>query len=185
MNTPLSNINFPDRKSLKKKLEEKPTAPDYFNSIREKAKELDLDSIDFSKESTFRPRTKIVEKQEEMVWIRIFTEQEFPISQGDTIIIEDLLYDDTMEVKFMFWGKMTPPRKESDELVEWVPQDDKNCLVIGVDIKRVNYKSEDIPYLRTLFSLSIWWRPTIVKKSDLIFRHKKTKKIIEYKSIDL
>lgn len=171
--------DFPERKSIKNK------EINYIDNIREKINELDLDKIDFSKESTFRPRTKIIEKQKELVWIRIFTENEFPITQGDTIVIKDLLYDETMEVKFMFWGKKIPPKPDTDQIVEWTPQDDKNCLVLGVDIQRVNYKSLDIPYLRTLFSLSIWYRPTIIKKSDLIFQHKKTKKNIDYISIDL
>jgi hypothetical protein len=185
MNTPFSNITFPSRKSI---LENNKTpeldSSGYIQKIVEDAQKIDLDKIDFSNEGNFKPRSKIVEKQKEYFWIRIYLEHEANLKQEDKIIIKDLLYDEELEVEFMFWGKKYKKGSDGRELTEFDPEDDKKCAVLMVDSIRVNTASDDIPYIRTLFPLSRWFRPNYIKREDLQFIPKKTGIPLEYYSVD-
>ncbi|NBP56486.1 hypothetical protein EBU71_08135 [bacterium] len=185
MNTPLDDIIFPSRKSLVNAAKA-PTGENlgYMEKLVEDAKKIDLDRIDFSNEGNFKPRHKVVEKQKEYFWVRVYLGTEFEMNQEDTVVMKDLLYDEELSTKFMFWGKKYQKNLQGENITQYDSEEDKRCAILMIDSQRVNLKSDDIPYIRTLFPLSRWFRPNYIKMNDLEFLHKRSGEKLDHYRID-
>jgi hypothetical protein len=68
--------------------------------------------------------------------------------------------------------------------IKYDSEEDKRCAILMIDSQRVNLKSDDIPYLRTLFPLSRWFRPNYIKMNDLEFLHKRSGEKLDHYRID-
>jgi hypothetical protein len=54
-----------------------------------------------------------------------------------------------------------------ENVINYNPEEDKRILCLMVDSERVDSNSNDIPFIRTLFRVSRWYSPQILKLSEL------------------
>jgi hypothetical protein len=175
------STEFPDRKRLVEEFKNK--SNNYIDQIVEQVKDIDLNKIDYS-DTNFKPRSEITEKQKEFFWIRLFlNDEDTSLTQGDDITIKDLVYDEELEVKYMFYGKKNL-HKDADNIINYDPEEDKKCLVLMIDTDKVNQNSEHIPYIRSLFTNSRYFSHQIIRIEDLEFVVKKTGEKLKYYSVD-
>lgn len=177
----LFSADFPDRKKIVEEFKTK--SQNYLDQIVEQVKEIDVDKVDYSN-ADFKPRSEITEKQKEFFWIRLFlNEEDSTLKQGDEIIIKDLIYGEELEVKYMFYGKKNL-HKDADNIINYDPEEDKKCLVLMIDTDSVNYNSDHIPFIRSLFTNSRYFTYHIIRIEDLDFVVKKTGEKLKYYSVD-
>lgn len=167
---------FPDRKSLASKIKEK-----WSELVSHQLMGVDLDKIDFSTED-FKPRTEIKEKQKIYYWIRVYLREEMDIEENTDIKITYVDSGETLECKFVCYGKKGA-EMDNDGIMRFNPDDNKKCLCFMVDSDRINTNSDDIPYIRTLFTISKYYTPQIFSVDMLNITYGEGKKI-EYYSID-
>jgi hypothetical protein len=154
----LSDINFPDRKDLGR--------PSYRDKIIESAKSIDLDKVDYSNVDDFNPQSKIVEKQRVYFWIRIYLNDEVDIDPNTDVTITYKPEGESLVSKFICYAKKGLDKDVEQNVVNYNPEDDKRILCLMVDSERINKFSDDIPFLRSLFRISMWYQPEIIRLSD-------------------
>jgi hypothetical protein len=164
-------LEWPDRKSLLKNRD--------FSS--EELSNLDLDKIDFSNED-FKPRIEIKEKQKIYYWIRVYLREEIDIKENTDIKITYLESGEVLECKFICYGKKGAER-DSDGVIRFNSEENKKCLCFMIDSDRININSDDIPFIRTLFTISKYYNPQIFSVDMLKITYDGSKEI-EYHSID-
>lgn len=175
------STEFPDRKKLVEEFKSK--SNNYLDQIVEQVKEIDINKVDYSNVD-FKPRSEVTEKQKEYFWIRLFlNEEENILKQGDDIIIKDLVYGEELEVKFMFYGKKNL-HKDADNIINYDPEEDKKCLILMVETDKVNYNSDHIPFIRSLFTNSRYFTYHVIRIDDLDFIVKKSNEKLIYYSVD-
>ena len=167
---------WPDRKSLSAKIKS-----DLTEKITKELSDIDLDKIDFSNED-FKPRTDIKEKQKIYYWIRVYLREEMEIKENTDINITYLDSGETLECKFICYGKKGA-EKDSDGVMRFNPDENKKILCFMVDSDRINVNSDDIPYIRTLFTISKYYTPQIFSVNMLKITYDGGKEI-DYYSID-
>ena len=141
----------------------------YQESLIDEIKSVDVDKIDFLN-SDFKPRLKITEKQKVFFWIRVFLKDEDSASNpDDTVTIKYVGSGESLETKFICYGKKGLDRDNKDEITNYNTEDDKKVLCLMVDSDRVNYNNDDIPYIRTLFKTGRFYEYQLSKRDDLIF----------------
>ncbi len=150
---------FPDRKELVKRRS-------YRDSIIESAKSIDLEKIDYSNVD-FNPQNKIVEQQKVYFWIRIYLKEEIDIQPNTDVTITYLSSEESLVAKFICYAKKGHEKDLEQNVVNYNTEDDKRILCLMVDSDRIDRNSDDIPFLRTLFRISRWYQPQILRLSEL------------------
>ena len=54
-----------------------------------------------------------------------------------------------------------------------------------VDEERINYNSDDIPFIRKLFRIGRWYEYEIVRRTELILTNDRTEVKLDYYDIEL
>ena len=156
---------FPDRKELSSKLH----TSTYYNNIVEQAKNIDIDTIDFSN-ANFRPRSEIVEKQKTYFWIRVYLKEEIDLSPDQDVTIEHVFLGEKLTTRFVCFAKKGLDRDAEDQVVNYNAEDDKRILCLMIDSDKINIDCDDIPFIKTLFKVGKWWQPQVMRRDELIFK---------------
>lgn len=164
---------FPDRKEISKQT--------YINQIVEQAKEIDVDKIDFNG-GNFKPRSEIVEKQKVFFWIRVYLNQEISIEPNTDVKLTYLESGESLITKFITYAKKGTERNLNEMVINYNPEDDTKVLCLMIDSDRIDNNSNDIPFIRSLFRISRWYSPQILRLSDLQISVNDTP--LEYYDID-
>jgi len=170
----VSNM-FPDRKDLIGK-------KSYIDTLIEQAKSIDLDKTDWSN-IDFKPRTEIVEKQKVYFWIRVYTNEESSLTPDQDITLEYRLSGESLVTRFVCFAKKGLDKDLDEQVVNYNSEDDKKILCLMIDSDRINKDSEDIPFIRTLFKIGIYYEPQLLRKDDLTIKDSQGN-CIEYFDID-
>lgn len=150
---------FPDRKDLSNKRS-------YRDSIIEQAKSINVDNIDYSS-ADFNPQSKVIEKQRIYFWIRIYLKDDLDIEPNTDVTITYKPTNEYLVTKFICYAKKGLEKDADQNVVNYNPEDDKRILCLMVDSDRINKESDDIPFIRTLFRISRWYEPQILRLSEL------------------
>lgn len=148
----------------------------YQDSLIEQARSLDLDKVDFSSED-FVPRSQIREKQKVYFWIRVYLKEEIDL---DPMTELTLTYNPSVEqvnCKFVCYAKKGTEKNQNEDVINYNPEDDKKVLCLMVDAERIDVYSDDIPFLRTLFRISRWYQPSIIRIMELTLQKSNGEKI--------
>jgi len=126
---------------------------------------------------------KIVEEQKVYFWIRLYLKEESDVEIGDDIFMTYTPSGEKLETKFICYGKTDMGKNHDDEIINYNPDDDKKVLCLMVDQEKIN-KGTDIPFVRTLFKISIHYQYQLVKRDELIFVNSRTGKTLDYFDCD-
>jgi hypothetical protein len=155
----------------------------YLELIAEKLSSIDTDNAE---KWTYdeNPSVKILDEQKIYFWIRLYlSEEDLNIKIGDDISIEWTLSGESLDTKFIAYGKSGLERDHRDQVTNYNPEDDKKILCLMIDEKMVNF-NEDIPFIRTLFKTGHHYEYQLVKRDELIFINKKNGHILDYYDCD-
>jgi hypothetical protein len=155
------SVYFPERKSIVK-------TPTHHENIVEQVKKIDVEKVNFDGED-FQPHMKVIQKQKVYIWIRLYIKEEIELEAQTKI---NMIYNDgqeTLETTFICFGKKGLERDVDGQIVNFNPEDDKRVLCLMIDSDRLNINNEDIPYMKTLFTLSKFFKPQYIKKYEFKF----------------
>lgn len=168
----MSQTSFPDRKEIITS----------HSSIIEEIKSLDVQNVNFS-DTDFKPRTKIVEEQKVYFWIRVYLKHETQINPDTKVLIKYLPSGEQLETKFICYAKKGADKNLDENVINYNPEDDRRILCLMIDSEKINKNSEDIPFIRTMFRISKWYSPQILRHSELEVIDS-TGKTLDYFDID-
>lgn len=149
---------FPDRKELAKRRS-------YRDNIIEQAKSIDVEKVDY-KNVDFGPQNKVIEEQKVYFWIRIYLKEEVDVQPNTDITITYQPSEESLVAKFICYAKKGHEKDKQHLVVNYNTEDDKRILCLMVDADRINKKSEDIPFIRSLFKISRYYQPQILRLSE-------------------
>jgi hypothetical protein len=153
-----------------------------YDNLVEQIKTIDTEVVkDWDKNTD--PAMKVVEEQKVYVWIRLFLKEESDVEIGDDIFMTYVQSGEKLETKFICYGKTDMSKDYNDEIINYNPEDDKKILCLMVDQEKIN-KSNDIPFIRTLFKTGIHYEYQLVKRSDLLFINSRTGVSLDYFDCD-
>jgi len=149
-----------------------------YDNLVEQIKTIDTEVVkDWDKNTD--PAMKVLEEQKVYVWIRLFLKEESDVEIGDDIFMTYTPSGEKLETKFICYGKTDMGKNHDDEIINYNPDDDKKVLCLMVDQEKIN-KGTDIPFVRTLFKISIHYQYQLVKRDELIFVNSRTGKTLDY-----
>jgi hypothetical protein len=155
-----------------------------YDNLVEQIKTIDTEVVkDWNKNAD--PAMKVVEEQKVYIWIRLYLKKESNVEVGDDILMTYSQSGEQLETKFICYGK-TDINKDHDDLekiINFNPEDDKKVLCLMVDQDKIN-KSNDIPFIRTLFKTSIHYQYQLVKRDELLFINSRTGETLDYFDCD-
>jgi hypothetical protein len=154
---------FPDRKDLKKKIQEN---KDLYNDIVDQAKKIDLDTVDYANED-FIPRSEIKQKQKVYFWLRVYLKEEIQIEPNTDISIVWKETNEKLETKFICYAKKGLDKDLDEQVTNYNPEDDKKVLCLMVDEDRININNDDIPFIKTLFRIGRFYQPQVWRKEQM------------------
>lgn len=152
----IDNNNFPNRKSLKK-------------SLLGQIQSLNSEDYDYKKvsDADYLPTSKVVEKQKSYFYIRIYlNEENTNIKQNDDVIIHYMPYEEKLSTKFIAYGKLGNDKDSGEDLSNYVAEDNKKVLCLMIDTDKINYDSEDIKFIRTLFRQSRYFQYQMFRSDE-------------------
>ena len=126
---------------------------------------------------------KVIEEQKIYIWIRLFLKEESNVEIGDNIFMTYTPSGEKLETKFICYGKTDMGKDHDDEIINYNPDDDKKVLCLMVDQEKIN-KGTDIPFIRTLFKISIHYQYQLLKRDELIFVNSRTGETLDYFDCD-
>ena len=155
-----------------------------YDNLVEQIKTIDTEVVkDWDKNAD--PAMKVVEEQKVYIWIRLYLKKESNVEVGDDILMTYSQSGEQLGTKFICYGK-TDMNKDHDDLekiINFNPEDDKKVLCLMVDQDKIN-KSNDIPFIRTLFKSSIHYQYQLVKRDELLFINSRTGETLDYFDCD-
>jgi hypothetical protein len=134
-------------------------------------------------DSNVDPGMKVIEEQKVYIWIRLFLKEESDVQIGDDIFMTYTPSGEKLETKFICYGKTDMGKDHDDEIINYNPDDDKKVLCLMVDQEKIN-KGTDIPFIRTLFKISVHFQYQLVKRDELVFINSRTGKTLDYFDCD-
>jgi len=184
-------MDFLPRHKLNKIIESVPDSNTFFHTeydyLAEQVKSLNLDEIDFKNSQYDYVKTKI-EKQKIYFWIRVYLSEEIEIEAGADITIKYVMSGEELDTKFICYAKMGGGsiKYENGEpiVVNYNSEDNKKVLCLMVDEEKINYDSEDIPFIRKLFKIGRHYEYELMKRTDLILTVKDTEEMLNYFDIE-
>jgi hypothetical protein len=153
-----------------------------YDNLVEKIKTIDTEVVK-DWDSNTDPAMKIVEEQKVYIWIRLFLKEESNVEIGDNIFMTYTPSGEKLETKFICYGKTDMGKNHDDEIINYNPDDDKKVLCLMVDQEKIN-KGTDIPFIRTLFKISIHYQYQLLKRDELIFVNSRTGETLDYFDCD-
>jgi len=134
-------------------------------------------------DSNVDPGMKVIEEQKVYIWIRLFLKEESDVQIGDDIFMTYTPSGEKLETKFICYGKTDMGKDHDDEIINYNPDDDKKVLCLMVDQEKIN-KGTDIPFIRTLFKISVHFQYQLVKRDELVFINSRTGETLDYFDCD-
>lgn len=159
----IPNFVFPDRKDLKKKIQENKVI---YDDIAEQAKKIDLDKVDYTGED-FVPRSEIKQKQKVYFWIRVYLKEETDIEVNTDVSIVWHETGEKLTTKFICYSKKGLDRDLDEQVTNYNPEDDKKVLCLMVEEDKINIDNEDIPFIKTLFKIGRFYEKQVWRKEDM------------------
>ena len=154
-----------------------------YDIIYEQVKNIDTSTIDDSKYqegSLF----KVIEPQRVYIWIRVYLKEELSdINIGDDFEIKYLTSGESIMTKFICYSKKNLNKNVDDDIINYQQEDDNKILCLMVD-EEVIKKSNDIPFIRTLFKTSPYFELQVIRREELVFTNQRTNQQIEYVDVD-
>jgi len=158
-----------------------------YDYLVEQVKKLNLDGVDFEHEDYDKINTKI-EKQKVYFWIRVYLSEEIQIEPGDDIIIKYMVSGEELDTKFICYAKKGGASLNYEDgepvVTNYNSEDDTKVLCLMVDEERINYESEDIPFLRKLFKIGRHFEYVLLKRTDLVLTNTRTNEQLKYYDIE-
>ena len=179
------DTNFPSRSQLQStsNLKSNPKLEVNYNYLTEQAKKLELNEIDFNNAEYDTVKTKI-EKQKVYFWIRVYLSEEINIEPGEDITIKYTFSGEQLTTKFICYSKTGNSVDSMESFVsKFDTEDNKKVLCLMVDEEKINYDSEDIPFIRKLFKIGRYFQFELLRRSDLLLT-KENGDIIDYYDIE-
>jgi hypothetical protein len=159
----IPNFVFPDRKDLKKKIQENKVI---YDDIAEQVKKIDLDKVDYTGED-FVPRSEIKQKQKVYFWIRVYLKEETDIEANTDVSIVWHETGEKLTTKFICYSKKGLDRDLDEQVTNYNPEDDKKVLCLMVEEDKINIDNEDIPFIKTLFKIGRFYQFQVWRKEDM------------------
>ena len=188
-----NNMDFLPRHKLNQIIDTVPDSRTFFDAdydyLADQVKNLNLDEIDFEKSSYDNVKTKI-EKQKVYFWIRVYLSEELEIEMepGSDIEIKYVNSGEVLDTKFICYAKMgggTIKYENGEPVVaNYNSEDNRKVLCLMVDEEKINYDSEDIPFIRKLFKIGRHYEYELMKRTDLILTVKSTDEMLNYFDIE-
>ena len=127
--------------------------------------------------------TKEIEKQKVYYWIRLYLKDEMSdLKIGDDFNISYTPSGETLSGKFIAFGKKNLNRDLDNVIVNYDPEDNPKCLCIMIDEEEM--KSDNIPFIRTLFKTSTYFEYQVYRREELTFTNTRTLQTCEYVDCD-
>lgn len=185
----INDMNFPSRNELKNVVIKTKDAEEInYDYLSAQVSKLNLDAIDFDDTSSDYGKLKIkIEKQKIYFWIRVYLNEEINIEPGDDISIKYVTSGEVLTTKFICFSKKgTLPEGESDvsTVRNYEGEDDTKVLCLMVDEGKINYDSDDIPFIRKLFKIGRYFEYELLRRTDLVLSNSKNGEQIEYYDIE-
>jgi len=187
----MENMDFLPREKLNKEI----TKASVYDSLVEQARSLNLEDVVF--DTTFadaevlaqRPVKTKIDKQKVYFWIRVYLSEDMNnIEAGDDVMINYTSTGEELETKFICYAKMGASHIDYEDgepvVANYNSEDNKKCLCLMVDEERINYESDDIPFLRKLFRIGRHYEYELVRRSELTLTNKRTEEQIDYYDIE-
>ena len=168
------NNTFPERNQIIRQ--------SYIDNIVEQAKSVDLEKVDYGNVD-FKPRSEITEKQKVFFWIRLYLNDEIDIKVDTDVNIQYVVSGETLVTKFICYAKKGISKDMDEQVINYNPEDDKRILCLMIDADRIDNKSDDIPFIRTLFRIGKYYEAQILRNSDLLITDSSGNKL-EFFDID-
>lgn len=179
--------NFPPRNKLTKQPIMSIRPENGYDYLIDQARKLNLDGIDFENADYDSVNTKI-DKQKVFFWIRVYLSEETEIEPGEDIVIKYAVSGEELDTKFICYAKKGGGSINYEDgepvVANYNSEDNKKVLCLMVDEEKINYDSEDIPFLRKLFKIGRHYEYELIKRTDLVLRVKKTDQKLEYFDIE-
>jgi hypothetical protein len=119
-------------------------------------------------------KTDVVEEQKIYVWVRVFLKEEIEdLNIGDDYTLTYKPSGESINMKFIAYGKKGQ-NFDHVGVINYESEDNKEVICLMVDEDIINNKSEDIPFIRTLFTTSKWRQNQVYRRSDLVFTNQRT-----------
>jgi hypothetical protein len=143
----------------------------------------DLDTTDLSDDVSDEILTDIT-PEKVYFWTRVYLKEENPnIEIGDQVTLKWTVTGEEIKTQFITYGKQGLEKDHDDELTNYNPEDDKKVICLMVDEEVIN-KSEEIPFIRTLFKLGRHYEYQLVKRDELVFSIDRNGIILDYFDCD-
>jgi hypothetical protein len=184
----MDNMDFPSRAAIKQKPADI-TKNDY-DYLVEQARNINLDEITFDLNAELpvdkRPIKTKIEKQKVYFWIRVYLSEEMTaIEPGDNITIKYVSSGEEMETTFICYAKVGGEIEyNGDIIMNYNSEDNKKVLCLMVDEERINYNSEDIPFLRKLFRIGRYYEYELIRRTELELTNNRTNQKLDYYDIE-
>ena len=159
------------------------TISSIYDSLIEQIKGIDTgDLTDDVKDEVV---TKEIEKQRVYYWIRLYLKSEVEdLQEGDDFLINWSLSGESLSTKFICFGKKHSFKdSDGENEISMATDDDPLCLCLMVD-EEIIKKSEDIPFIRSLFKISDHYQEQVYHRDELTFTNTRTSKKVEYTFCD-
>ena len=144
-----------------------------------------IDTVDLSDEVDQSPAIEEIEKQKIYIWIRLYLKSEVKdLQEGDDFLINWSLSGESLSTKFICFGKKHSFKdSDGENEISMATDDDPLCLCLMVD-EEIIKKSEDIPFIRSLFKVSDHYQEQVYHRDELTFTNTRTSKKVEYTFCD-
>lgn len=159
----LDDIVFPDRKDLKKTIQEN---NNLYEDIKEQVQKIELDKINFEKED-YVPKSVVTQKQKVYFWIRVYLKEEIKIEANSSVKIIWEPSNEVLTTKFICYAKKGLDKDLDEQVAQYNTEDDKKVLCLMVEEDRININNEDIPFIKTLFKIGRFFQRQIWRREDM------------------
>ncbi len=159
--------DFPSRKNLRE------------NSILDQIRELDA-SLGVNERKV---EVNITQKQTVYAYIRIYlNDEDDTLKSGDKVWLGYPQGEEVFETTFVSYGKDVGKKRDQDELVDYVPEDNTKVLCLMFNVEQVNTNSDNIPFIRSLFKVGRYFEYQLFRYDE--FTVKSEAKTVEFFDID-
>jgi hypothetical protein len=175
------NTDFPTREEIKKEFET-PKLNTHYDYLAEQIKQLELDKFNFENVD-YDKIEHISEKSKIYFWIRVYLSNEIDIEPGDDVTITYTYSNEKLNTKFICYSKKGVV-SNNNTIIQFDNEDDTKVLCLMVDKDKIDYDSEDIPFIRSLFKESKFFTYQMLRRADLVIKNETQNYNIEYYDID-
>lgn len=124
----------------------------------------------------FENKTTVEEKQKVYRWMRVYLQEEYQgLEKGDKITFTNKEENESVELEFAVYNPKSKFKygfDQGDNLTNYSSEKDYSILCIIIDEKKL--KSYP-PSIRSMFPNTPWYKPMVMRKEDLEFKHGENK----------